>query len=199
MRDLARSGGGFLYTVAKVTVNGTEVLVPKVNYAEPIDDTWWLFSGVVDPAYAQVAAGDLTGLPKRQHSRSELYDLVSRAVDDARTNGSARALAAINDPKGPFVHGDLFVWAEGTNGTVLADPFWKEGIGQNYLDFADQNGMQTTKVGIDAMQNGTGFSHAIFKDTASNGTVLVPKLVYMKAVDDTWWIGGGIYGVDVTG
>jgi signal transduction histidine kinase len=199
MRDLVRSGGGFLYTVAKVTVNTTDVLVPKVNYAEPIDDTWWLFSGVIDPAYTQVAAGNLTGIPQRQHSRPELYDLVSRAVDDARTNGSAQALAAINDPKGPFVRGDLFVWAEGSNGTVLADPFWKEGIGQNYLDFADQNGMQTTRVGIDAMQNGTGFSHALFNDTASNGTALVPKLIYMKAVDDAWWIGGGVYGVDVTG
>lgn len=199
MRDLARSGGGFLYTVARVSVGTTDAFVPKVNYAEPIDDTWWLFAGVVDPAYAEVAAGNLTGIPLRKHSRPELYDLVSRAVDTARTNGSALALAAINDPGGPFVHGDLFVWAEGTNGTVLADPFWKEGIGQNYLDFTDQNGMKTTRVGIDAMQNGTGFSHALFRDTASNGTALVPKLVYMEAVDDSWWIGGGIYGVEVKG
>ncbi len=198
MRDLARTGGGFLYTVAKVTVNGSDILVPKINYAEPIDDTWWLFAGVVDPAYAQVAAGNMTGIPLRQHSRGELYALVSRAVDYARTTGDARALAAIDDPAGPFVDGDLFVWAEGTNGTVLADPFWKEGIGQNYLDFTDQNGMKTTRVGIDAMQNGTGFSHALFQDTASNGTALVPKLIYMKAVDDAWWIGGGVYGVAVT-
>ena len=58
--------------------------------------------------------------------------------------------------------------------------------------------MKTTRVGIDAMQNGTGFSHALFQDTASNGTALVPKLIYMKAVDDAWWIGGGVYGVAVT-
>ena len=199
MRDLVRSGGGFLYTVAKVTVNGTEVLVPKVDYAEPIDDTWWLFSGVIDPAYTQIGAGNLTGIRVRDHSRFELHDLVSRAADFARTNGSEKTLAAINDPKGPFVHGDLFVWAESTDGTVLADPFWKEGIGKNYLDFVDINGMKTTRVGIDAMQNGTGFSHTLFQDTAANGTAFVPKLVYMKAVDDSWWIGGGIYGVEVTG
>ncbi|MEN6343030.1 MAG: cache domain-containing protein [Methanospirillum sp.] len=199
MRDLVRSGGGFFYTVAKVTVNGTSVLVPKINYAEPVDGSWWLFSGVVDPAYIRVAARNLTGIPVRQHSRSELYDLVSRAVDVAKTNGSTQALAAIDDPNGPFVRGDLFVWAEGTNGTVLADPFWKEGIGKNYLDFSDTNGMKTTRVGIDTMQNGTGFSHALFQDTSANGTALVPKLVYTKAVDDAWWIGGGIYGVEVKG
>ena len=199
MLDLARSGGGFLYTVAMVTVNGSDILVPKINYAEPVDDTWWLFAGVVDPAYAEVAAGNLTGIPLRQHTRAELHALVSRAVDNAETNGPARALAAIDDPAGPVVDGDLFVGAEGTNGTVLADPFWKEGIGQNFLDVTDQNGVKTTRVGIDAMRNGTGFSHALFKDTASNGTAPVPKLVYMKAVDDAWWIGGGVYGVDVKG
>ena len=199
MRDLARSGGGFFYTVAKVTVNGTSVLVPKIDYAEPVDDTWWLFSGVVDPAYVPAATGNLTGLRVRDRSRIELYDLVSRAVDFAKTNGSTQALAAIDDPKGSFVRGDLFVWAEGTNGTVLADPFWKDGIGKNYLDFADPNGMKTTRVGIDAMRNSTGFSHALFQDTSANGTAWVPKLVYMKAVDDAWWIGGGIYGVEVQG
>ncbi len=199
MRDLARTGGGFFYTVAKVTVNKTEILVPKVDYAEPVDDTWWLFSGVIDPAYVRVAAGNLTGIPVRNHSRFELYDLVRRAVDSARTNGREQAHAAINDPKGPFVRNDLFVWAESMDGTVLADPFWKEGIGKNFLDFSDPNGMKTTKVGIAAMRNSTGFSHTLFLDTAANGTAWIPKLVYMKAVDDSWWIGGGIYGVEVTG
>ncbi|MEN6518612.1 MAG: cache domain-containing protein [Methanospirillum sp.] len=199
MRDIARDTGGFFYTVAKVTVNGTEVLVPKIDYAEPVDGNWWLFSGVVDPAYAAVANGNLTGVQVRQHSRIELYDLVSRAVDFARTNGGELALATINDPRGPFVRGDLFVWAESIDGTMLADPFWKEGIGKNFLDFSDPNGMKTTRVGIDAMRNGTGFSHTVFQDTAANGTAWVPKLVYMKAVDDSWWIGGGIYGVEITG
>lgn len=199
MRDLSHSGGGFLYTVAKVTVNRTEVLVPKINYAEPVDGTWWLFSGAIDPAYMQIADGNLTGVQLRQHSRFELYDLVNRAVDSPRTNGRGQALAAINDPKGPFVRNDLFVWGESMDGTVLADPFWKEGIGKNFLDFSDPNGMKTTKVGIAAMRNGTGFSHTLFQDTSANGTAWIPKLVYMKAVDDSWWIGGGIYGVEVTG
>jgi hypothetical protein len=57
--------------------------------------------------------------------------------------------------------------------------------------------MKTTRVGIDAMENGTGFSHALFPNTAMNGTADVPKLIYMKAVDDTWWIGSGVYGVEV--
>jgi len=197
MRDLSRGEGGFLYSVAKVTVEGKAVYLPKINYAEPVDDTWWLFSGIIDPDYSGVVAGDLTGVPVRTHSRTELYELVNRVVDYAKANGKEKTLAAIDDPKGPFVSGDLFPWAESTDGVLLADPFLKSDIGHDMLEYTDMNGMMTTRVGIDAMQNGSGFSLALFPDTAVNGTVPVPKLIYMKPVDDTWWIGSGVYGVMV--
>ena len=197
LRDIARNGGGFFYTVANVKVNGNEVYMPKIDYAEPVDGEWWIFSGVIVPGYARNGSGSLTGIQVRNHSKDELYDLVNQAVAFAKTNGEVKTLAEINNSTGRFVHGDLFVWAESTNGTLLADPFWKSGIGVNYIDYADRYGMKTTRVGIDAMENGTGFSHALFPNTAANGTADVPKLIYMKAVDDTWWIGGGVYGVDV--
>jgi signal transduction histidine kinase len=197
MRDLSRGEGGFLYSVAKIDVDGKRVYLPKINYAEPVDDTLWLFSGIVDPDYTGVAAGDLAGVPARTHTRVELYELVNRVVDYAKANGKEQALAVIDDPNGQFVSGDLFPWAESTDGILLADPFLKSDIGQNMIDYTDMYGMKTTRVGIDAMQNGSGFSLALFPDTAVNGTVPVPKLIYMKPVDDTWWIGSGVYGVMV--
>ena len=197
MRDLAQQGGGVFYAVAKVTVDGKDIYLLKINYAEPVDENWWLFSGIIDPSYSQVIAGNMTGIPVRGYSREELYDLVNHAVKYAQENGKGKALTEINNPEGMFVNGDLYVWAETTDGTLIADPFWKSGIGQNYLEFTDDYGMKTTQVGIDAMQNGTGFYHALFPNTAENGTAFVPKLIYMKPVDDTWWIGGGIYGIEV--
>lgn len=80
---------------------------------------------------------------------------------------------------------------------MLADPYWRSGIGQNFIDYTDLYGMKTTKVGIDAMRNGTGFSHALFPDTAVNGTAMIPKLTYQKAIDGSWWIGSGAYGIEV--
>ena len=198
MRDLSRNGGGFLYTVAKVTVNGTDVYVPKIDYAEPVDGTWWLFSGITDPGFSRILRGDMTGIPLRNHSKAEMYDLVNRVVSYAQAKGKEKTFAAINDPQGPFVNGDLFVWAESTNGTLLADPFYKSGIGQDLIDYTDPHGLKTTQAGIMAMQNGTGFSHALFPDTAFNGTAEIPKLVYQKQVDDTWFIGSGVYGLEVT-
>jgi len=197
MRDIARGGGGFLLTVAEVRVNGSEVYVPKLDYAEPVDSTWWVFSGIIVPEYARINTGDLAGIPVRNHTREELYELVNRAVAFAQANGKEATLAAINDPDGQFVSGDLFVWAESSGGILLADPFWKAEIGRNQIGYADRYGVKVTQVGIQAMENGTGFSRAMFPNTAKGGTAEIPKLIYMKAVDDTWWIGSGIYGVEI--
>jgi len=197
MRDLARHGGGFSYTVAAVTKNGKTFYAPKIDYAEPVDDSYWIFSGIIIPEYEQLRAGNLKGIVVRNHTRTEMYDLVDRAVTYAMVNGKEKTLAEINNPAGQFVNTDLFVWAETFDGTILADPFWKDGIGNNYLDYTDPYGARTTVAGINAIGKGTGFSHAMFPDTATNHTASVPKLVYMKAVDDTWWIGSGIYGVQV--
>lgn len=198
MRDLALHGGGFSYTVAAVTKDGKTYYAPKIDYAEQVDDTYWIFSGIIVPKYEQLREGNLTGIVVRNHTRAELYDMVNRAVSYAQVNGPGKTLSEINNPEGPFVEGDLFVWAEGFNGTVLADPYWKEGIGKNYLDETDPNGAKITQVSISAIRSRTGFSHVMFTDTSGTGTESVPKLVYMKPVDDTWWIGGGIYGVQVS-
>jgi len=197
MRDLAKEGGGFLYTVAKIDANGRDIFVPKIDYAEPVDDTWWIFSGIIVPEYTRITHGNLTGIQLRHFTRENLYQRVNEAVAFAHANGKEKTLEEINDPEGRFVTGDLFVWASTSEGVLLADPFWKSGIGMNHMEYADQYGMKTTLVGIQAMESGTGFSRALFPDTAMNETESVQKLIYMKAVDDTWWIGSGIYGIDV--
>ncbi len=197
MRDLSVNGGGYAYTVAAVKKNGKTYYAPKIDYAEPVDGSYWIFSGIIIPEYEQLRAGNLTGITVRNQTRTEMYDLVDSAVTYAKVNGKEKTLAEINNPTGQFVNNDLFVWAETFDGTILADPFWKDGIGNNYINYTDPYGAKTTVVGINAIHNGTGFSHAMFPDTAANHTASVPKLVYMKPVDNTWWIGSGVYGVQV--
>jgi hypothetical protein len=141
MRDLSLGGGGFLYSVVKVKAGEKRVYLPKINYAEPVDETWWLFSSTLVPDYAGAAAGDLTGIPVRTDSRTELYELVNRVVEYAKANGKEATLAVIDDPQGQFVSGDLFPWAESTDGVLLADPFLKSDIGQNMFDYTDMSGL----------------------------------------------------------
>jgi signal transduction histidine kinase len=197
MRNLAQEGGGISYTVTRVSVHGKDIYLPKIDYAEPVDDTYWLFSGITDPDYAQLRTGNVTGIMIRNHTRADLYALTDRAVTYAKENGKDKTLTEINNPEGRFVNGDLFVWAETSDGTILADPYWKTAIGKNYLNYTDPYGAKTTIVAINTVRDGTGFSHAMFPDTATSGNKTVPKLVFMKAVDDSWWIGSGIYGVRV--
>ncbi len=195
MRDLALQGGGISYTVAAVTRNNTTWYAPKIDYALPVDKTYWLFSGIIVPEYEQLRDGNTTGIAVRNHTRTELYDLVDKAVTYAKANGKEKALAEINNPSGKFANGDLFVWAEDFNGTILADPHWKAGVGKTWMDYTDPYGSKTTVLNINAIRSGTGFTHAMFMDTATGQKSAVPKLMYAKAVDDTWWIGSGIYGV----
>lgn len=197
MRDLARQGGGISYTVAKVSSGGKEYYVPKIDYVEPVNDTVWLFSGIINPDYAGIAKGNMTGIMIRNHTRLELYDLVNRTVAYAKVNGKEKTLAVINDPDGPFAEGDLSVWAETSDGIVIADPYWKEGIGVNTMNYTDPYGAKTTQVALYSLANGNGVVHEMFPFMAQNGTLADPKLVYMQSVDDTWWIGSGIYGVQV--
>lgn len=97
MRDIAREGGGFFYMVAKVRANGKDMFVPKIDYVEPVDGDWWIFSGIIVPEYARVGSGNLTSIQIRNHTRTELYDLVNRAFTFAQLNQKDRTFAEIND------------------------------------------------------------------------------------------------------
>lgn len=199
MRDLALQGGGFSYSVVALEKDGTTCFAPGINYIAPVDDTFWIFSGSIVPGYEQLQEGNITGIVVRNHTRAELQGLVDRAVIYAQENGKEMALAEISNPSGKFVDGDLFVWAEDFSGTILADPFWTEGVGKNWMDYTDPLGARTTVANIHAIRNGTGYIHLMFPDTPSATVTSIPKLVYARAVDDTWWIGSGIYGVQVAG
>ena len=84
MRDLSRQGGGFSYTVATVTKDHKTYYAPKIDYAEPVDSTYWIFSGIIVPEYEQLREGNLTGITVRNHTRTDLYDLVDRSVASAK-------------------------------------------------------------------------------------------------------------------
>jgi|WetSurMetagenome_2_1015567.scaffolds.fasta_scaffold06587_6 signal transduction histidine kinase len=195
---VARSGGGFTHTTQRVRAGGKQVYAPKLQYVVPVDNSWWVSASILNPDYRQLRSGNLSGVKTRNQTQEQLFLLVNRAVQYARENGKEKTLAEIGKPDGIFVNGDLFVWAETFDGVILADPFSKELVGKSFINYTDPYGGKTTLLGIEAMRNGTGYTHAMFPDTAAGTAKQVPKLIYMKPVDDTWWIGSGIYGIVVT-
>lgn len=198
LSDVARSGGGFAHTIQRIPVDGKSVYAPKLQYVVLMDGGWWISASILNPDYAQLRSGNLTGVRTRNQAQEQLYALVNRAVQYAKENGQEKALTEIRNPGGSFVNGDLFIWAETFDGVILADPVNTGMIGHSFLNYTDPYGEKTTFNGIRSMQNGTGYSHAMFPVTVNGTTSQVPKLIYMKPVDDTWWIGSGIYGIQVT-
>ncbi len=176
LRDAARNGTGFVrfYYVNPAHGNTTE---PKLGYVERVGD-WWLGSGVyqsVDP--------DPT---------AETVAFVEEAVRYAKANGKERALTAFNDPTGPFVRGERYIFAYDMNGTVLALPPDPASVGSSHWNLVDPNGVRMVREMQDAARDGGGFVTYITNHRLDR-TGVWEKRVYVAMAGDDWFVGSGTY------
>jgi cytochrome c len=77
------------------------------------------------------------------HTPDQVKAFVQKAADYMRSEGKERALAAFNDPKGPFVDGDLYIVAQdAVDGkfTMLAHGANKGLVGKPQIDTKDAEG-----------------------------------------------------------
>jgi polar amino acid transport system substrate-binding protein len=122
----------------------------------------------------------------------EVRAFVDSAAMYAQQNGKTAALAAFNDPKGPFVKGSVYVYALDYNGITLALPFQRDLVGQDFSALSDAMGQKFVKTEIGLAKNGGGFILFEYPNPAHSNTI-EPKLSYVRPVDDTYWIGAGTY------
>jgi polar amino acid transport system substrate-binding protein len=123
---------------------------------------------------------------------SEIKAFVDSAATYAQQAKKAAALAAFNDPKGPFVKGSVYVYALDYNGTTLALPFQRDLVGQDFSMLSDATGQKFVKTEISLAKNGGGF--LLFQyPNPEHSNAIEPKLSYVRPVDDTYWIGAGTY------
>lgn len=180
--NVASRGEGFCYWVnPNVQQNNTPML--KLSYIEKVDDDWWLSSGAWLPEVPAVF---------NVESRLALVNLVDRAFAYAQENGKENALEAFNDANGDFVNGDYYVYALDFNGTVLANPILPERVGKNRSEEPDLYGALYVSDLIDAAKAGTGLLYYTYPEPENN---MIPalKLSHVRAVDDDWLLGSGIY------
>jgi len=123
---------------------------------------------------------------------SSLVSFVRSAVTYAKTNGKEKALAEFSNPNGSFVQGELYIYAYDFNGTTLAHPFNPEKIGANRMNETDASGGFYIRNLSEAARNGNGFVQFSYINPAHNRLV-ESKLGYVEKVDDTWFLGSGIY------
>jgi polar amino acid transport system substrate-binding protein len=182
MLDIARRGGGFTYYIwPNPAHSNAEEL--KLTYVLKVDDGLWLGAGVYLPGEAPIFNNE---------SREDLVAFVEKARDFALNHTKDEALKAFNDKNGSFVEEKCYIFATDFSGNTLALANQPELLGTNRIDIKDPNGVEINRDMIALVQNGGGFMYYIYLDPARNMTSRL-KLSYITKVDDTWWLGAGIY------
>lgn len=77
---------------------------------------------------------------KARASTKDAELMVHKAVEYVRTQGKEKALAAFNDPKGPFTYLDLYMVVYDLNGTVIAHGRNAKFVGRNDSTTKDAKG-----------------------------------------------------------
>lgn len=185
--DAVNDGSGYLwfYYINPLHNNAIE---KKLGYVAKAGDDWWLGSGVyygpLDPSRVSSSGNPST--------TQEIKDFVDTAADFAQKQGKDAALAAFNNRSGLFVAGDLYIYALDYSGNAYALPYQPQLVGTNFSNIKDVSGRYYTRTEIRLAQDGGGYLLYQYPDPAENFTVRY-KISYVRPVDDTYWIGAGIY------
>lgn len=123
---------------------------------------------------------------------TELTSFVKKGVVYAKNNSKEDALAVFNDVNGEFVKGEQYLFAYDRNGTTLALPYQQDYIGQNRMNLTDSNGAKIMESLVSLSKYGGGYLYYVYPNPTDNGTEQV-KISYVEPVDDSWFIGAGIY------
>lgn len=179
---LAKRGGGTMYIVfPNPTHEGKEEL--KQLYIETVNGSIYLGSGRY-----------LSDIPAsfNQTERDGLVAYVNEALKFAEENGKETALEVFNDPEGSFIRDGHYIFAYDYEGQNLALPFQPELVGTKRTDAQDPNGVYFIQQILDVARTGDGFTYYVYPDPSKNMTEAL-KLSYVANVDDTWFLGSGIY------
>jgi polar amino acid transport system substrate-binding protein len=152
----------------------------------------WCAATPEDTRTLVITGEGLSADTKNDTSVQDLVDLVNEAMVYTQRVGKEAALKEFSDRNGSFSRGDMYVWAYDFNGINLAHPFHPEYAGENKLMLNDSAGFPMIRAMQEIAQNGSGFVTYQYENPLTG--ITGPKLSYVKRVDDTWWLGSGIYG-----
>lgn len=124
-------------------------------------------------------------------TREEAKALVEKAAAYVKEHGKEKAFVEFSNPKGKFVKKDLYIFAVGFNGVFLAHGSDPSLVGKNQLQSKDENVRFVTIGLIDTAQKGEGWYD--YKWPHPKTKVMQKKSSYIKKVDDTVFIGCGVY------
>lgn len=151
-------------------------------------------------------SGEVSGEPVQAPDNMTVGGMMafmSGAVDYAKSAGMAEALSEFGDENGSFSRGDIYVYAYGFNGTLLAHPYQPGLVGTDRSNWTDARGFPFYKASAYRAENGGGFVAYLYPkpeggsiEESAKGDY-IPKIGCVLPVNDEWWIGSGIYLSDL--
>ncbi|RXE55586.1 calcium:proton antiporter [Methanoculleus taiwanensis] len=195
----ASNGGGFVAYLYPAPEGGTidekapDTYVPKIGYVAPVGETWWIGSGMY---FTDMASNNPGRYPE---AVSAMIDLVERGAEYGREKGSETAFAEISNRSGAFVDAEgHYIYAYDYNGTLLAHPYLQEKIGSSLIERRGPFGMENIRSLTETARDGGGFIVFVWPNPAQENREEL-KIGYVLPVDETWWVGSGVYLSEITG
>jgi signal transduction histidine kinase len=127
-------------------------------------------------------------------TKEEAQAFVKEAKAYIKEKGFDAACAEFSkkkEEKGKFHKGELYIFLYDMEGKVLCHGGKKELIGKNLITMKDKNGKPVIQEFRDTAKKGGGFVDYMWENPDTK--VVEPKLSYTETVDDTKWLGAGIY------
>jgi hypothetical protein len=123
---------------------------------------------------------------------ANLTRFVKGAYTFAKEHGKEAALREFNNPNGTFIDGDLYVFAYGMNGTVIALPYQQGLLGTDRTGITDSNGVAFIDRMTEVARDGGGSVYYIYPNPEDNYREEF-KISSIMPVDNEWFIGAGMY------
>jgi signal transduction histidine kinase len=115
--------------------------------------------------------------------KADAVKMVKDAVAFYKGNGMEKTLDVLNDPKGQFIKGNLYVFAYDLSGTMMANVAKPELVGQNVIDVPDSDGKKFRQEIIDtAKKSGSGWVD--YKTIHPKTKLIEQKTSYFERIDE---------------
>jgi cytochrome c len=132
------------------------------------------------------------GSSQKAITQLDVKNLVDQAYSYIQQNGKEAALKEFMNKKGPFEKGALYIYAYDMNGKVLSHGGDPTLVGKDLSGYKDPNGVMAVQEAAKlAKTKGSGWKVVMFPNPTTKRQQ--DKLIYVKKVDDNWFIGSGVY------
>jgi len=125
-------------------------------------------------------------------SKDDAVGLAKKAVAHLRKDGVEAACKDFADPQGAFMQGELYVFVQDMESKMVCHAANKRINGKDLSALRDADGKLFSKAMTElAKTKGAGWVD--YRWVNPNTHALEPKTSYVEKVNDTLWLGVGIY------